>query len=299
MPQTDDFQHLWQYACNILLNAGPAIYCRNERLPPVIALDYDHPMIGNGKEQPSLDLTLDGMGPPHQQIERAIRGKIQTGAWPPGYRIPPEEELAVFLGVSRAPLNKVLNNLANAKVIVRRRRHGTFVRERSDNHAVIGIIDIRDKIESTGKTYSFKLLKRDVVDADDAYIWPDVARSERLLRLELVHKANGVSEVYEERLIRISVIPEVESEAFDNVLPNEWLLARLPCTRLVNTIRAAMAERRIVKALGLAADEPVLTSERKTWAHTEAVTWVKLSFPGHRNEFVGEFNPLEPLSKLG
>nr|WP_323748808.1 GntR family transcriptional regulator [Chelatococcus asaccharovorans] len=272
---------------------------QDDHLPPAIALGYDRLMIGNGKVQPSLDLTLDGIGPRHQQIERAIRGKIQTGAWPPGYRIPPEEELAVFLGVSRAPLNKVLNNLANAKVIIRRRRHGTFVSERTDNHAVIGIIDIRDKIESTGKAYSFQLLKRDLINGDNAYVWSDAPRSERLLRLELVHKANGASEVYEERLIRISAIPEVEFEPFDNVLPNEWLLARLPCTRLVNTIRAAMAERRIAQALGLAANEPVLISERKTWAHTEAVTWVKLSFPGHRNEFVGEFNPLEPLSKLG
>lgn len=246
-----------------------------------------------------LDLVLDGDGPPHQQIERAIRGKIQSGAWPPGYRIPPEEELAVHLGVSRAPLNKVLNNLANSKVIVRRRRHGSFVSERTDNHAVIGIIDIRRKIESANKSYEFELLRREIVTAGDADVWPEAVGPERLVKLELVHKANGVSEVFEERLIRIDVVPEVEFESFATVLPNEWLLARLPCTRLVNTIRAAAPDRRIVKALALAPHEPLLVSERRTWAHTEAVTWVKLSFPGLRNEFVGEFNPLEPLAQLG
>jgi GntR family histidine utilization transcriptional repressor len=47
---------------------------------------------------PTSKLALDGVGAPYQQIERAIRSKIQTGAWPPGYRIPPEEELAVSLG---------------------------------------------------------------------------------------------------------------------------------------------------------------------------------------------------------
>ncbi len=129
------------------------------RLPPTVTLAYVPFMIENGKKQSPLDLALDGVGPPHQQIERAIRGKIQSGAWPPGFRIPPEEELTVLLGVSRAPLNKVLNNLANVKVIVRR-RHGTFVSERTDNHAVIGIIDIRAKIESAGKAYGFELLGR-------------------------------------------------------------------------------------------------------------------------------------------
>lgn len=251
------------------------------------------------KSEISPDLTLDGVGAPHQQIERAIRSKIQTGAWPPGYRIPPEEDLAFTLGVSRAPLNKVLNNLANAKIIVRRRRLGTFVSERTDNHAVIGVIDIRDKIESANKTYSFELLEREVVDAAQAYGWQEAVENERLLRLELVHQANGTNEVFEQRFIRISVIPEVEFETFDEVLPNEWLLARLPCTRLINTIRATNADRRIAKALGLAPNEPLLVSERRTWAHTDALTWVKLSFPGYRNEFIGEFSPLQPLASLG
>ncbi|ASV87810.1 UTRA domain protein (plasmid) [Ochrobactrum quorumnocens] len=251
------------------------------------------------KTKAASELVLDGVGAPYQQIERAIRSKIQTGAWPPGYRIPPEEELAVSLGVSRAPLNKVLNNLANAKIIVRRRRLGTFVSERTDNHAVIGIIDIRNKIEQSGKEYSFELLKHEIVSAEDAYGWQEAVRNEQLLRLELVHKANGVNEVFEERFIRISVIPEVEFQKFDAVLPNEWLLARLPCTRLVNTIRAASPDRRIAKVLGLTLNEPVLVSERRTWAHNDALTWVKLSFPGYRNEFVGEFSPLEPLANLG
>ncbi|NKC51994.1 UTRA domain-containing protein [Ochrobactrum cytisi] len=192
----------------------------------------------------------------------------------------------------------MLNNLANAKIIVRRRRLGTFVSERTDNHAVIGIIDIRNKIEQSGKEYSFELLKREIVNGEDAYGWQEAVRDERLLRLELVHKANGVNEVFEERFIRISVIPEVELQKFDAVLPNEWLLARLPCTRLINTIRAANPDRRIAKVLGLTTNEPVLVSERRTWAHNDALTWVKLSFPGYRNEFVGEFSPLEPLANL-
>ncbi len=246
-----------------------------------------------------LHIELDGVGALHTQIERAILSKIQTGAWPPGYRIPPEEELAVNLGVSRAPLNKVLNNLANAKIIVRRRRLGTFVSERTDNYAVIGIIDVRDKIEKAGKKYSFELLDRKIVDANQAYGWPEAQPEERLLRLELVHKANGLNEVFEERFIRISVIPEVEFQSFKEHLPNEWLLARLPCTRLVNTIRARQADHRIAKLLGLSPHEPLLVSERRTWAHNDALTWVTLSFPGFRNEFVGDFSPLEPLANLG
>lgn len=247
----------------------------------------------------SSELKLDGEGPPYQQIERAILNKIQSGVWPPGYRLPTEEELSAQLGISRTPLVKVFKNLVNARVITRRRRHGTFVSERSDNHAVIGIIDIREIIESAGKTYSFEVLERRSMTARDFNVWVDVADGDRLLWLCLVHKANNLGEVFEERLINMSVIPEVESVSFESNLPNEWLLSRLPCTRLINTVRAALPERCAAQALNLTPGEPVLLSERRSFSNDDAVTWVRLSFPGYRHEFTGEFNPLLLLEKPG
>ncbi|MEF2072701.1 GntR family transcriptional regulator [Consotaella aegiceratis] len=256
-------------------------------------------MTKNNHDGGSLDLQLDGEGPPYQQIERAIRNKIQSGAWPPGHRLPPEEELAAVLGVSRTPLIRVFKNLASSKVVTRRRRHGTFVSERTDNHAVIGVIDIRKKIENAGRSYSHEILDHNIVKGRDAPIWTDVEPDERLLRLTLLHKANGAGEVFEERLIRISVIPEVEFVTFKEALPNEWLLSRLPCTKLVNTVRAARPDRRIVQALALDPGEPVLVSERRSWVYDDVLTWVRLSFPGNNNEFVGEFNPLQPIGNTG
>jgi GntR family histidine utilization transcriptional repressor len=40
----------------------------------------------------------------------------------------------------------------------------------------------------------------------------------------------------------------------------------------------------------------LLVSRRRTWADALPVTWVKLLYPGERNEFVGEFNPLDSLT---
>jgi len=242
-----------------------------------------------------IDLHLDGQGAPYQQIERAIREKIQSGEWPPGYRLPTEEELSALFGVSRTPLIRVFKNLAGSKIVTRRRRHGTFVSERSDNHAVIGVIDIRKRIEQSGRSYDHVVETREVVLGRDIADWPDLPKAARLLHLTLLHKANGHGEVFEERFINISIIPEVEAEPFDAALPNEWLLARLPCTKLTNTVRAARAERHIARLLQLEAGEPVLVSERRSWAYDNLVTWVRLSFPGNRHEFFGEFNPLEPI----
>ncbi|WP_410582012.1 GntR family transcriptional regulator [Amycolatopsis sp. lyj-108] len=63
----------------------------------------------------------------HLKIRRELEEKIQRGDLPPGARLPTEAELQSQYGVSRATAQRALNELANAGLVVRRRRHGTFV----------------------------------------------------------------------------------------------------------------------------------------------------------------------------
>ncbi|MCG5212593.1 FadR/GntR family transcriptional regulator [Streptosporangium sp. KLBMP 9127] len=56
-----------------------------------------------------------------------IRALIQTGALPPGARLPPEHQLAAQLGVSRNPLREAVKALVVARVLDVRRGDGTYV----------------------------------------------------------------------------------------------------------------------------------------------------------------------------
>ena len=55
----------------------------------------------------------------HQRILGDIEGKIVSGEWPIGHRIPFEIDLAREYGVSRMTVNKVLTQLARAGLIER------------------------------------------------------------------------------------------------------------------------------------------------------------------------------------
>jgi GntR family histidine utilization transcriptional repressor len=247
------------------------------------------------KERRPSDFELDGDGPVYLQIERAVRSKVQSGAWPPGYRIPTEIDLMRLAQCSRATINKALTNLANAKLIVRQRRHGSHIRQSTEEHAVLGILDIRKQIEGAARTYSYEVIERRVLNAGDGSVcWPEVEPGEPLLWLLAVHRGNGEAEVIEERLIRLALAPDAEQESFKDTPPNAWLLARLPCTRLAHSISARLATGRETELLDLPRQCALLVSERRTWAESEPVTWVRLSFPGERNQFSGEFNPLNP-----
>ncbi len=63
----------------------------------------------------------------YKRIRRDLEEQIHAGGLAPGARLPTEKELCDQYGVSRPTAQRVLGDLAKAGLVVRRRRHGTFV----------------------------------------------------------------------------------------------------------------------------------------------------------------------------
>ena len=80
----------------------------------------------------------------HERIRGDLEGKILSGAWPPGHRIPTEQELRTEYGCSRMTVNKVMTQLANAGLVLRRRKTGSIVMPQQSQNAVLEIKDIKD-----------------------------------------------------------------------------------------------------------------------------------------------------------
>jgi DNA-binding GntR family transcriptional regulator len=74
----------------------------------------------------------------YKQIRLDIERRILTGEWPPGHRIPFEHQLMTRYGCSRMTVSKALTELAQADLIERRRRAGTFVRRPRSNRPARG-----------------------------------------------------------------------------------------------------------------------------------------------------------------
>ncbi|PTM89115.1 UTRA domain-containing protein [Mycoplana dimorpha] len=239
--------------------------------------------------------SLDGEGPLFKQIERAIRSEIMSGRWPPGHRIPPESAFMEAYSTTRATVSKALSKLSEAGLLDRKRRQGTTVARSTETHAVIGFLDVRQEIEARGRAYTYKVLKARRMKAKSIIeMWPAVSSDTPLLKLDAAHCGFGQPEVLEERYINLNAAPDAVTADFEAEMPNTWLLARLPCTRLRHTIRAAVASAETAKLLGVAEGSALLISLRQTWADDLPVTSVKLIYPAEQNAFVGEFNPLQP-----
>lgn len=103
-----------------------------------------------GDREPSL----------HQRIRPDIEGRIISGEWSPGFRIPFEVDLARTYNCSRMTVNKVLAQLAERGMIERRKRSGSFVRAPTSQSAVLEIRDIASEVAVLGAEYAYRLLKR-------------------------------------------------------------------------------------------------------------------------------------------
>ncbi|WP_189052660.1 GntR family transcriptional regulator, partial [Aliidongia dinghuensis] len=163
--------------------------------------------------------------PLYQRIRSEIEGNILSGRWPPGYRLPSEVELTETYGCSRMTINKVLSALANAGLIERRRKAGSFVSRPRVQSAVLQIPDMRAEIERRGEEYGYELLAkhRRLATADDCGRL-GIAKRVPILALRCRHLTGGQPFALEDRLLNLGEVPDALDQDFATVPPNTWLV---------------------------------------------------------------------------
>jgi len=86
--------------------------------------------------------------PNYFQLQNWLREQIEQGVFKTGDKIPTEEELSQITGLARATRRQAIQNLVNMGLLLRKRRLGTFVIEKTPttkNQMIIGLLlpDIR------------------------------------------------------------------------------------------------------------------------------------------------------------
>lgn len=240
--------------------------------------------ISRGDSAPSL----------HQRILGDIEGRILSGEWPPGHRIPFEMELAEIYGCSRMTVNKALSQLAKSGLIERRKRSGSFVTQPHAQSAVLEIRDIKAEVQSLGFAYDYELLARDQRRADgEEREQLDLKAGAAVLTLQCRHFAARKPFCHEHRVINLTAVPEAAAQAFDRSAPGPWLLERVPWSAAEHRIQAVGADAGMARMLDIAEGTACLQIERRTRMNGVHVTLVRLTYPGQAFELVANFAPTQ------
>ncbi len=230
----------------------------------------------------------------NQRIRGDIEGRILSGEWMPGFRIPFEHELMAHYGCSRMTVNKVLTALAESGMIERRRRAGSFVARQPPHleQVALEIPDIALAVGERGHRYGFRLLEREQRLANPAVAEEvQLVGGGELLALRCLHLADDRPLALEHRLINPEAVPEMLAMDFTDHAPGSWLLQNVSWTRGQHRISAVAASATEAPLLDVPPGTACLVIDRQTWRGEQPITWVRQKFLGDAYDLVARFAP--------
>ncbi|MBY5316781.1 histidine utilization repressor [Rhizobium leguminosarum] len=229
------------------------------------------------------ELAENDSTPLYAGVKQVILDRIQSGEWPPKYRVPSENELVVELGVSKMTANRALRELANEGELVRIQGVGSFVAERKGYSALFEVRNIAEEIAERGHVHEAAVVvlaqetaSPEVADALELPIGAAVFHS------LIVHSENGVPVQIEDRFVHPEAAPEYLAQDFSTLTPNAYLTAAAPLSGSEHVVEAAMPQAWECKLLTIMKTEPCLTIRRRTWSAKQVVSTARLVYPGHR-----------------
>ena len=232
------------------------------------------------------------MTPVFQRIRSEIEGKITSGEWPPGTRVPVEHCLMAQYDCSRMTVSKVLTGLAARGLITRRRGAGSEVAAPLAQRAVLEIRDFAKEAAASGVAYAHEVVRRETLRLGvKAAARLGLATGSKVIAVDTLHRLDGVPEAYEQRLINIAAVPGARTERFTAIPPGTWLLDHVPWTDAEHAIEAVNAEPSVASLLGLQPGEACLVLDRRTWQAGVLITQARITYPGARHRLVGRFVP--------
>lgn len=164
--------------------------------------------------------------PLYVQIRREIEAKIRAGDLPPGARLPTEKDLSTQYGVSRATAQRVLNDLAESGLAIRRRRHGTFV---ADVTRQINLLNfVTPGVAAKGVPGRHEVVSARIVRAADAVLTLPGASADTAV-VELVRRKLDVRDEpqsVERHVVLFAVAPELLNENLEDLVTLPYLQRR-------------------------------------------------------------------------
>ncbi len=232
-----------------------------------------------------------GQGTFHSQIEEWLAEAIAAGRLGPGDRIPPEQELAAWLGVSRMTLRHALASLARRGLVTRAvgRRGGTFVAERKLDQDRTALTGFSEQLRRHGLAAGARVLS-----ATERPAGPAAAAAlglhdgDRVFEVRRVRLADGRPIAVEHSLFPAAPFPGLLRCQLDGWLYEllETRYGRRP-HRARECLEPVIAGTREAAELAVRAGAPLLRVERTAYTRDgQPVEFARDLFRGDRTRIV-------------
>ena len=154
------------------------------------------------------------------------------------------------------------------------------------------ITTVQSEVEKLNRRYSYQLIsdqQRAIETADQIYL--DIADGKSIRDINCLHFADEQPFCFEQRLINIDAVPDINKVKFIDEAPGAWLLKKVPWSRANHQIFAVAATESMAQYLKINNGDPCLVIERTTQNDAEKITWAKLSYSGAMHNLQATFTP--------
>ena len=208
----------------------------------------------------------------HGQIEDWLADAIATGRLTPGDRLPTEQDLAAWLGVSRMTLRHALAELAQRGLVIRAvgRTGGTFVAEPKVEQDLTVLAGFSEQLRRHGLVAGARVLAASEIKASPAASAAlDIGVGAPVYEVRRLRLAGGQPILIEHSLFPAERCPDLLSSRLDGSLYEllEEKYGQRP-HRAKESLEPVCAGVREAEALGVAEGAPLMLVERTAYSRS-------------------------------
>lgn len=204
--------------------------------------------------------------PAYLRIRTELEQKIRSGELPPGSRLPTEAELQEQYSIGRATATRVLTELAQAGLVERHRRRGTFVTEGARQENLLRFVNTALPGPKIAGRHAVESVT--VVQARDAGVeLPGVADDTpvhqlRRLKFDVDDNVIGV----ELSAVPFALAPRLQMEDLNHLTMHDYFArAGIPAAKARIYIDPITLDAATAARLGVPDGQAVIRLRRLTW----------------------------------
>ncbi len=195
-----------------------------------------------------------------EQVRDHLYRDLMDGVFPPGTKLPNEQELAERYDVSRITIRDAVGGLVTSGLVTRRQGSGTYVNAALPRrHSLDSTVSYTSMIAASGMKAGEIVLSRVTRPAQaDEIAALRVDQGTELVCLERIRTADETPVIYSEDRIPAPLVADVPPRRLDASLYTALADAGSPVVSASATLVPVLADARLARLLGVRRGSPLL-----------------------------------------
>jgi len=157
--------------------------------------------------------------PLHQQLANEIKMAIRSHQYPPGHKLPTEEELCNYFGISRPVVRQAYKQLIEEELIYRHKGKGSFVLKNDIRYTILdSIASLNQQIDINHMKPSIKVVSMDRIECTPEFrLQFELTEISPIILIKRIYYGDEIPLFYIEMNLPEIIYPNM----LENLAPNQ------------------------------------------------------------------------------